>query len=69
MRSAKVRPPSGAARPALTETRYCVYDEPHRDYLYTDAWVRKLARDLRNAEVFETVTGHEPEPIVEKAAA
>lgn len=65
----KVRPPSGAARPALTESRYCVYDEPHRDYLYTDAWVRKLARDLRDPEMFETVTGHAPEPVLETAAA
>ncbi|MBE2318398.1 hypothetical protein DVA67_020620 [Solirubrobacter sp. CPCC 204708] len=53
----------------MTETRYCVYDEPHRDYLYTDAWVRKLVRDLRDMAIFEAVTGHAPEPVVATAAA
>jgi len=46
-----------------------VCDEPHRDYLYTDAWVDKLVRDLRDPVTFEAVTGHAPEPLVEIAAA
>ena len=40
-----VRPPSGAEDPAVTDPRYAVWDEPHRDYLYTDAWIRRLIRD------------------------
>lgn len=57
----KVRPGEKAEHPALTDTRYCVWDEPHRDYLYTDAWVKKLIRDLTNPETFERVTGRVPE--------
>jgi hypothetical protein len=40
-----VRPESGANDPAATVAKYAVWDEPHGDYLYTDAWVRKLIRD------------------------
>jgi len=40
-----VRPPSGVDDPAATDARYSVWDEPHRDYLYTEAWVRKLVRE------------------------
>jgi hypothetical protein len=42
-----VRPPSDADDPAATDARYAVWDEPHRDYLYTDAWVRKLTREAQ----------------------
>jgi hypothetical protein len=52
-----VRPPSGAPRTEVTDDRYCVWDEPHADYLYTDAWIRKLIRDLADPETFATVTG------------
>jgi hypothetical protein len=39
------------------------------DYLYTDAWVRKLARDLSDVVAFEILTGHEPETVAAAAAA
>lgn len=39
-----VRPPAGDPNPSATDERYCVYDEPHHDYLYTDAWIRKVIR-------------------------
>lgn len=52
-----VRPPKGAARPELTDDRYCVWDEPHGDYLFTDAWIKKLVRDLADRATFKTVTG------------
>jgi hypothetical protein len=41
----RARPESGAPDPAATDPRYSVWDEPHGDYLYTDAWVRKLIRE------------------------
>lgn len=59
----KVRPETGAARPELTDDRYCVWDEPHRDYLYTDAWVKKLTKDLADPKTFEEITGKAPEPL------
>ncbi len=26
-----------------TISKFCIYDEPHNDYLYTDAWVTFIA--------------------------
>jgi hypothetical protein len=65
----EVRPDKHASRPEVTNTRYCVWDEPHNDYLYTDAWVRKLVKDLADPERFEEATGHVPEPLNGKASA
>jgi hypothetical protein len=59
----RVRPAEGADKPELTDDRHCVWDEPHRDYLYTDAWIRKLVKDLANAETFKEVTGRAPIPL------
>jgi hypothetical protein len=56
----EVRPPAGAQRPELTDDRYCIWDEPHGDYLYTDPWVKKLVRDLGDPDTFEFVTGSKP---------
>src|SRR5688572_15173752 len=49
----KVRPPYQAAKPEITLSQYCVYDQPHNDYLYTTAWVEKLIRELTPAAGFE----------------
>ena len=57
-----VRPDAGAANAAGTDQRYCVYDQPHQDYLYTDAWIAKLKRELQTEEDFRTVTGRRPSP-------
>jgi hypothetical protein len=43
----RARPEAGADDPAATDERYCIYDEPHGDYLYTEAWIRKLVREAR----------------------
>lgn len=42
----KVRPGSSSKSPEKTDSRYCVYDRAHGDYLYTDAWVKLLVREL-----------------------
>jgi hypothetical protein len=65
----KVRPEKDAARPELTDDRYCVWDEPHSDYLYTHAWVKKLIKDLADPETFETVTGKAPTLLPEVGAS
>lgn len=44
-----VRPPYGADDPAATDSRYVIWDEPHGDYLYTEAWVKKLIREAKVA--------------------
>ena len=40
--------------------KYCIYDEPYKDYLFTQALVDKVARELSTAEKFETFTGLKP---------
>jgi hypothetical protein len=53
----KVRPASGNAHPEATETKYCVYDELHRDYGYTDAWVEFLVKALSDPGSYGAVVG------------
>ena len=36
-----------------------VTDEIHEDYVYTRAWVEKLARELGNQAEYEHVTGRQ----------
>ena len=35
----KVRPNTNSNSKFDTNTKYCIYDEPHNDYLYTSEWV------------------------------
>jgi Protein of unknown function (DUF3644) len=56
----EIRPETGSDHPERTDARYCVYDEPHRDYVYTDAWIRKLTTELSDPATFEEVIGHAP---------
>jgi Protein of unknown function (DUF3644) len=53
----KVRPATGATKPEATDSKYCVYDAAHKDYLYTEAWVEKLAKDLADPQRFQTIIG------------
>jgi hypothetical protein len=57
-----VRPPCDDAHPQRTTAQYCVWDEVHRDYVYTPAWVDKLVRDLADPEEYERVVGRPPIP-------
>ncbi len=54
------RPPAGSRSPEHTDERYCVYDEPHRDYLYTPAFVEKIVREVGTADGFRDFLGLEP---------
>ena len=56
----KVRPASNATKPEATDSKYCVYDAAHKDYLYTEAWVDKLAKDLADANAFQAIIGSAP---------
>jgi hypothetical protein len=55
-----VRPASGAKKSAATNKDFCVYDEPHGDYLYTNAWVAKLVHMFSDANEYLKVTGRDP---------
>lgn len=58
-----VRPGKGAKHPEQTKAQYCVWDEPHGDYVYTDAWVKRLIKELRDPEKFAEIVGHPPYPV------
>lgn len=57
----EVRPSSGSAHPERTRPEYCVYDAPHKDYLYTKAWINRLTEELSNPDRFREITEREPE--------
>lgn len=56
----KVRPKTGSKKPELCDAAYCVYDEAHKDYLYTQAWVSRCVEAFSRAETFREITGREP---------
>ena len=35
--------------PDVTDSRYCIYDAVHNDYVYTQAWIDKLIAELTPA--------------------
>lgn len=37
-----VRPRGEAPEPSRCKTEFCIYDAVHRDYVYTEKWVKKL---------------------------
>ena len=47
----EVRPQKGARNPECTDTRYCNYDRVHDDYVYTNAWVNKLVKELSDESI------------------
>lgn len=55
-----VRPSYGAPKPDATRGEYCVYDAVHRDYVYTQAWIEMLARELAIPEKYREITGADP---------
>ena len=57
----EVRPPTGDPKPEKCRPEYCVYDEAHRDYLYTDAWIRKCTKALSSIKRFRKITGRDPQ--------
>lgn len=56
----RVRPKGGSKDPQRTVAKYCIYDRAHGDYLYTEAWVKKLVRDLSDEIKFREVTDQAP---------
>lgn len=56
-----VRPPlDGKSKPEDTDAKYCVWDRIAKRHLYTSAWVKRLAAELAEPTMFETVCGHPP---------
>lgn len=59
-RRLKVRPAPDDADPYLTDAKYCLYDVPFKTYLYTDAWVAKIIREIGTVEKYRAFFGKEP---------
>lgn len=55
-----VRPVGGAGDPTATDPRYCLYDEPFRQYAYTPAWVDRVVSEVGTVEKFRTFFGAAP---------
>lgn len=54
------RPPAGTSHPERTIEKYCVYDQPHGDYLYTPAFVEKIIRETQTEDRFREFIGRDP---------
>ncbi len=72
-KAACVRPASGAKQPQRTDERYCRYDEPHRDYVYSPAYVQHLVTKLSTADGFQelvdTRAEAKPQPVNQSRAS
>jgi hypothetical protein len=54
------RPSGKTDHPERTNADFCVYDRPHDDYLYTEAFVDKVAGLCSTEEGFETLVAMVP---------
>jgi hypothetical protein len=55
-----IRPPRGSTTPEATDPRYCLYDKPFKQYVYTSAYVKKCAQDVDTREKWRAVFGQDP---------
>ncbi|PCK33691.1 DUF3644 domain-containing protein [Pseudoalteromonas piscicida] len=46
----RIRPANGSDDPFDTNAEFCLYDEPHNDYVYQDAWVTFLIHFLQTTD-------------------
>jgi hypothetical protein len=51
----RIRPPKRASKPEVTQTQYCQWDEPHKDYVYTDSWKEFLISEMKDPAKYEQV--------------
>lgn len=54
------RPSSRDPHPERTTEQYCLYDEPHGDYLYKQAFVDKVIRETQTEAKFKSFIGRRP---------
>ena len=62
-----LRPAQGAGDPSKTRADFCVWDEPHGDYVYTNEYINYLKKKCSTAEGFRAYIGSEPTPKAQKA--
>lgn len=51
----KVRPAKDAADPTMCRGEYCYYDPVHKDYVYTNAWVDFLIKELSDPAAYHAL--------------
>jgi hypothetical protein len=56
----EVRPPTNSDHPEITNEKYCFYDDRHKDYGYTSAYVAKLIRMCGTEQGFRELLGTAP---------
>lgn len=44
-----MRPGAAASSPELTNSKYCIFDQAHKDYLCTQEWVDLLTAKILNS--------------------
>lgn len=47
--------------PKGCDVRYCQYDEPHKDFVYTEQWVQFLIKQLQNPDEFTKIKNYREE--------
>ncbi|MFD0261773.1 DUF3644 domain-containing protein [Kitasatospora indigofera] len=57
----KVRPRKCDPKPHATDARYCVYNEAFDQFVYTDAWVKKIVNTIGTVDKYRAVFGSDPE--------
>jgi hypothetical protein len=55
-----VRPLTNQPHPEKTDEKYCLYDERHKDYGYTQAYVDKLVRECKTGTGFRKLLDTAP---------
>lgn len=51
----KVRPVGDALDPGACNSKFCLCDVLHKDYVYTDDWVQFLINELRDQKTYDAV--------------
>jgi hypothetical protein len=51
----RVRPSKDSTNPAQTATKYCIYDARHKDYGYTEEWVKFLIEEFKDDSKYEAI--------------
>lgn len=51
----EVWPKDKKKSPEATDTKYCIYDEPNKSYLYTEAWVDFLVSKMQTPGEYESL--------------
>ncbi|MFE6895589.1 hypothetical protein ACFVFJ_01830 [Streptomyces sp. NPDC057717] len=54
----RVRPAKGSGDPYAA--RYCTYNEAFNEYVYTQAWIKKILKEIGTVEKYRAFFGREP---------